>query len=153
MTLDEVATMGNEVLVTGAAGFIGGRVARACVAAGWQVTTLDRRGPAPDVTGQTESLRADLADAHVLRAVRAGRFAAVLHLAGISSTFEEDWAALERTNVSGPMRLAAACAASGTRFIYASSHSIAGSFGIGLIAALYATQTRTPGPGRRPALR
>ncbi len=118
--------MGKEMLVTGAAGFIGGHVARACVAAGWQVTTLDRRGPGPDITRQTEFLRTDLADAHVLRAVRNGRFAAVLHLAGISNTLEEDWAALKRTNVSGPMRLAAACAVSGTRFIYASSHSVYG---------------------------
>jgi ADP-L-glycero-D-manno-heptose 6-epimerase len=118
--------MSKEVLVTGATGFIGRHVALACVAAGWQVTALDRRGPGPDVTGQTEFLRTDLADAQVIRAVRHGRFAAVLHLAGISSTLEQDWAALERTNVIGSMGLAAACAASGTRFIYASSHSVYG---------------------------
>jgi ADP-L-glycero-D-manno-heptose 6-epimerase len=118
--------MGDEVLVTGAAGFIGRHVAAACAAAGWQVTTLDQREAGPEVTGQADFWRTDLADARVLRAIRRGRFAAVLHLAGISSTVEDDWAVLERTNVTGPIRLAAACAASGARFIYASSHSVYG---------------------------
>jgi ADP-L-glycero-D-manno-heptose 6-epimerase len=118
--------MGDEVLVTGAAGFIGGHVARACAAAGWQVTTLDQREAGPEVSGQTDFLLTDLADARVLRAIRTGRFTAVLHLAGISSTLEDDRAALERTNVTGPIRLAAACTASGARFIYASSHSVYG---------------------------
>jgi ADP-L-glycero-D-manno-heptose 6-epimerase len=118
--------MGNEVLVTGAAGFIGGHVARACVAAGWRVTTLDNRLPAPDVIEQTRFLRADLGDAGVLQAVRDGQFATVQHLAGISDTLAGDWAALERANVIGPMQLAAACAVSGTRLVYASSHSVYG---------------------------
>src|SRR5713101_1756968 len=54
--------MGNEVLVTGAAGFIGRPVANACVAAGWRVTTLDNRLPAADVLDRTEFLLADLSD-------------------------------------------------------------------------------------------
>lgn len=118
--------MAKEVLVTGAAGFIGRHVALRCVAAGWQVSTLDNRLPNQDVLGQTEFRRADLCDRTMLRAVQDGRFVAVLHHAGLSSTTSNDWSLLERANVTGPMRIAAACAVAGTVFVYASSHSVYG---------------------------
>jgi ADP-L-glycero-D-manno-heptose 6-epimerase len=115
-----------EVLVTGAAGFIGRHAALAFAAAGWRVTTLDVRDAAEDVKSQTRFIRADLCDPAVPEMVRGGKFKAVVHQAGISSTLEEDWSALDRVNVIGALRLASACAEAGARFIYASSHSVYG---------------------------
>lgn len=118
--------MGNEVLVTGAAGFVGRHIATACAMAGWRVSTLDIR-PAPDeVLERTGFRRCDHADPEVLGAIRDGRYVAVFHQAGISSTLANDWSMLERTNVAAPLVLAAACADAGTRFLYASSHSVYG---------------------------
>ncbi|ONK10486.1 NAD-dependent epimerase/dehydratase family protein [Streptomyces sp. MP131-18] len=118
--------MTGEVLVTGAAGFIGSHLARACRRSGFTVTALD---PAPD--GERRSavggvVRATAGDAGLLADVQAGRYRAVLHQGGISSTLETDRDLLRAVNVDEPLALAEACAVSGTRFAYASSHSVYG---------------------------
>jgi nucleoside-diphosphate-sugar epimerase len=62
----------KRLLVTGANGFIGSRVVRAALAAGWRVAGLARRGRAGprlrDVAGRVTWLRGDLASPRTLRA-------------------------------------------------------------------------------------
>jgi ADP-L-glycero-D-manno-heptose 6-epimerase len=118
--------MTGAVLVTGSAGFIGSHLAAACCAAGWPVTAVDRRSAGPGTGTRTEEIRADAADPSILARVRRGEFAAVLHQAAVSDTLEERWDVLEEANVAVPLALARACAASGSRFIYASSGSVYG---------------------------
>ncbi|MFD7339176.1 NAD-dependent epimerase/dehydratase family protein [Streptomyces violascens] len=116
----------QSVLVTGAAGFIGRHVARACVNAGYRVTTVDLTTPPPDLCRDTTVHTGSFDEPAVLRAVDAGRFISVVHLGAISSTVEENWQALEQTNIAGPAALAERCERSGTRFVYASSSSVYG---------------------------
>src|SRR4051794_17897899 len=98
--------MCGEVLVTGAAGFIGRHVAAACASVGWQVTGLDNREPPAQVRERMSFRVADVSDAITVREVREGRFAAVLHHAGVSSTLVEDWELLRRINVDASLELA-----------------------------------------------
>jgi ADP-L-glycero-D-manno-heptose 6-epimerase len=116
----------RRVLVTGAAGFVGRHVARACLAAGQQVTAVDRRPPPADLRRDSDVRVCSFDDPTILDLVETGTFAAVLHLAAISSTVERDWEALRRTNILGPTALAQRCASSGSRFVYASSSSVYG---------------------------
>jgi nucleoside-diphosphate-sugar epimerase len=115
----------REILVTGAAGFVGSHVAAACRRAGWAVTGLDTRPPAP--AGGCEGWITGTAGAPaVLREIRSGRYDAVVHQAAITSTLETDQCLLCDVNVGQPLALADACSAVGTLFIYASSHSVYG---------------------------
>ncbi|GAA1938468.1 NAD-dependent epimerase/dehydratase family protein [Kitasatospora viridis] len=115
-----------EVLVTGAAGFVGGHTVRACREAGWAVTALDVR-EVPAATAPASDCVLGRADhAPVLADLRAGRYAAVVHQGAISSTLESDRAKLQDANVRQPLALAEACADSGALFVYASSHSVYG---------------------------
>ncbi|MEF3113531.1 NAD-dependent epimerase/dehydratase family protein [Streptomyces chrestomyceticus] len=117
----------REIIVTGAAGFVGSHISTALAHAGHPVTGVDVRVPArPPVPGVC-SVEADFTDPEVLDRVRTGSCAAVVHQAAISDTMEQDWAALRRVNVAGTLDLARACADAGTPFIYASSHSVYGS--------------------------
>lgn len=58
----------RQVLVLGASGFIGGQVARACLARGWQVRALRRRAGATGdlAAAPVEWMEGDLADPHAL---------------------------------------------------------------------------------------
>jgi len=115
--------MSAEILVTGAAGFIGAHLVTACERAGFAVTALD---PRPVQVSATHIVAGPAGSAPVLADVRAGRYRAVLHQGGISSTLESDVALLRAVNVDEPLALAEDCAASGTSFAYASSHSVYG---------------------------
>ncbi|WNF00051.1 NAD-dependent epimerase/dehydratase family protein [Streptomyces luomodiensis] len=118
--------MTGEVLVTGAAGFIGGHLAAACRRAGFTVTALDPAPSGEESTAADGVVPATAGDAGLLADVRAGRYRAVLHQGGISSTLETDRDLLRAVNVDEPLALAEACAAAGTPFAYASSHSVYG---------------------------
>jgi len=77
----------RSVLITGAAGFVAGKVARALAAEGWRVTGLDRVAPpAPAAPGTpfAEFWQCDLLDEGALAELSTrGEFAAVVHLAGV----------------------------------------------------------------------
>jgi ADP-L-glycero-D-manno-heptose 6-epimerase len=115
--------MSIEILVTGAAGFIGAHLASACTWAGFTVTALD---PRPILASFANVVQGPAGSAAVVADVRAGRYRAVLHQGGISSTLESDVDLLRAVNVDEPLALAEACAATGTYFAYASSHSVYG---------------------------
>lgn len=118
----------GHVLLTGAAGFIGGHLALALASQRWSVTALDPRPCRVQVAqAGAEVLQAEAADQAVLAAVRAGRYAAVVHQGAVSDTLCEDLQLLRDVNVEQPLALAEACRASGTRFIYASSSAVYGS--------------------------
>lgn len=117
---------GREVLVTGAAGFVGRHVVTACRRAGLEVTAVDLR-PAPQRLARSARwLRGDFAGEALLAEVAGGRFAAVLHQAGISDTGVPEGVVLAETNTLGPLRIAQACQDGAARFVYASSHSVYG---------------------------
>lgn len=116
----------KRALVTGAAGFIGGRLALALAADGWEVTALDLRDMADPVRRASRTFRADFRAPAVLEDVREGRFDAVVHQAAISNTLEMDSERLHDVNVIGALQLAAACQESSTTFVYASSFSVYG---------------------------
>jgi nucleoside-diphosphate-sugar epimerase len=120
----------GEVVVLGAAGFIGRHTLRALLAGGSPVTAAVRRAPAlpEDLAAAARSgalrlVRADLGAADELRAAVRGA-KVVLHLAtGAGGTWEE----IERAMVGGTRALAEAARAEGVaRLVYVSS-----------IAALY----------------
>lgn len=117
---------GGEMLVTGAAGFIGRHTVAAFHRAGYRVTALDLR-PAPGHLARAARWRRDdFAAPGPLAAVSAGQYETVVHQAGISDTRVPASPELEETNILGPLRLAAACRTGGARLIYASSHSVYG---------------------------
>lgn len=115
--------MSAEILVTGAAGFIGAHLAVACERAGFAVTAVD---PRPVRVPVTDIIDGPAGSARVVADVRSGRYRAVLHQGGISSTLEPDVDLLHAVNVGESLALAEACAAAGTPFAYASSHSVYG---------------------------
>jgi ADP-L-glycero-D-manno-heptose 6-epimerase len=114
------------ILVTGAAGFIGSRLAVRLAEVGWRVTGVDRVAADTEVRGASEFVQSDMCSAELLDRVRRGAFAAVLHHGAISDTLEDDWSALERVNLEKALELAAACHIGGARFVYASSFSVYG---------------------------
>jgi GDP-4-dehydro-6-deoxy-D-mannose reductase len=118
-----------RVLITGAAGFAGGWLARQCVAAGEEVTGLSRDGniPADGATG----VAADLRDADALRtALRGRRPEVVYHLAALSSV-GASWEQPAQTineNVAASVNLLEALRreAPGARVVWASSCQVYG---------------------------
>lgn len=116
----------DRILVTGAAGFVGGHLAVE-LAHGHRVSALDPRRCAPRVTAAVdEVLLAEAGDDAVLAAVATGRYDAVVHQGAITDTLCEDAAALHEANVGQSLRLADACARSDTAFVYASSNAVYG---------------------------
>ncbi|MEE6282106.1 NAD-dependent epimerase/dehydratase family protein [Georgenia sp. MJ170] len=111
----------GRVLVTGASGLLGGRVAARLVAGGYDVRTFQRRPSG--VAGASDELGSLDDDAAVARAV-AGRDA-VVHLAAKVSVSGAA-ADYERINVDGTARLLAAARAAGvTSVVQVSSPSVA----------------------------
>jgi GDP-4-dehydro-6-deoxy-D-mannose reductase len=95
-----------RVLITGASGFAGGYLARACAQAGDEVIGVSRRGDMPEDTG--EGLAVDLRDAEAVRTLLSERRPDVVyHLAALASVGRswEDPAATVQDNVATAVSL------------------------------------------------
>jgi GDP-4-dehydro-6-deoxy-D-mannose reductase len=102
-----------RVLVTGADGFVGGRVVRRLAADGHTVTAGIRRGTAPPL-GDVAARPFDLRDDASVRDVASGGFDAVVHLAAVASGGDarRDPGAAWEVNAAGTARLCEALAGS-----------------------------------------
>jgi ADP-L-glycero-D-manno-heptose 6-epimerase len=77
---------GSEVLITGAAGFIGRHTVQAFREAGYQITAVDLRERPNHLAGVARWVRSDFAAADILAEIAAGRYMTVVHQGGISDT-------------------------------------------------------------------
>ncbi len=131
---------GESYLVTGAAGFIGARVAEMLLAEGHRVVGLDNLNEAYDRRVKEwrlallqrlpgfEFQRADIVDREALaRAWGEGTYAAVINLAaraGVRQSVEDPWAYVD-TNVTGCLNLLDLCRRRGVpKFVLASTSSV-----------------------------
>jgi len=105
------ASAAVRILVTGADGFVGGRLVRRLAALGHDVTAAVRRGTAPDL-GPVVQRPFDLADDGSIRHVTGGSFDAVAHLAALASSADarRDPGLAWEINAAGTARLCEALA-------------------------------------------
>lgn len=117
------------LLVTGASGFLGSRVAELAHQRGWAVRTLERT-PRPHTVGR-EVVVGDIADPAVLRRACQGVHA-VVHAAGRAHQFgrgARDSAAFRAVNETGTANVVEAAVACGVRHVVlASSVSVYGNY-------------------------
>ena len=110
-----------KVLITGATGYLGGRVARALAAAGHDVRVLCRPGREAAVPAGCAPVRGDLADAAALAGALAG-CDALVHMAAMVKRWARDRSEFDRVNVEGTERLLdLALEARTPRLVYTSS--------------------------------
>jgi nucleoside-diphosphate-sugar epimerase len=117
--------MGELVLLTGGAGFLGRHLLRELLAAGAQVRALSRRAETDAVLSRlgAQPVRGNLDDAGSLRAAARG-VDAVFHAAADTNTWARNNAAQWRTNVEGTQALLAAAREGGAQaFVHTSSVS------------------------------
>ncbi|MGC4014834.1 MAG: NAD-dependent epimerase/dehydratase family protein [Luteolibacter sp.] len=130
----------GRVLVTGAAGFIGGHLVEALAAGGWQVTGVDifdtfydpsiKRATVAGFPESVTMVEADIRDAARMdRIVADGKFDQVIHLAalaGVRPSIEQPARYVE-TNINGTLNILEACRKAGVkRLLFASSSSVYG---------------------------
>jgi len=121
----------KSYLVTGAAGFIGSRLAAHLIDEGHKVVTIDNlsTGKADNIPEKVEFLKGDCFDPKLLRQLESARFDAIFHIAGQSSgeiSFENPVYDLQ-TNGQSTLQLLQLCRKIGcSKFIYASSMSVYG---------------------------
>src|SRR5215210_7320731 len=96
----------GSALVTGATGFIGGRLVSALVDQGWTVRACGRRPRPDDLPAAADYRAVDLADVEDLGDLYDG-VTHLFHLAGASSS-KSDEEEMERSNVVGTRNLLAA---------------------------------------------
>ena len=106
-----------KLAITGATGFVGGRLARLAVAQGHQLRALTRR-PQPDERG-IDWIEGSLDMREPLRRLVEG-VDAIIHVAGVVKAF--DRATFDAGNVAGTLHLLATATAGGVRrFVHVSS--------------------------------
>jgi nucleoside-diphosphate-sugar epimerase len=110
-------------LVTGASGFVGGRLARRLLAAGRRVRAI-ARSPLPELAALgAETLRADIADPAAMETACRGA-GTVFHAAARVGVWGPR-ADFERTNIGGAQAILAACRTHGVaRLVFTSSPSV-----------------------------
>jgi uncharacterized protein YbjT (DUF2867 family) len=107
-----------RVLVTGATGFVGPKVANAIVDAGHEVRVLERRTGAAQRAGvRAEAVRGDMTDAASLRLAAEGQDV-VVHLVAIRQGAAQQF---QRVMIEGTRNLLAACDAGVKRFVLMSA--------------------------------
>lgn len=131
----------GRILVTGAAGFIGGHLVETLAAAGCQVTGVDvfdsfydpaiKRATVAGFPESVTMIEEDIRDAVTMdRIVAQGKFDQVVHLAalaGVRPSIEQPAAYVE-TNIQGTLNILEACRKAGVpRLLFASSSSVYGS--------------------------
>lgn len=119
---------GKQVLVTGATGLIGGRVASRLLAMGAAVRVLARKPEKASKLASTgaEVAPGDMADAASLRAA-VRDCSAVFHFAGVLGDEFKPWSYFQQVNVDGTRALAeAALENSVERFVHASTVAVYG---------------------------
>jgi ADP-L-glycero-D-manno-heptose 6-epimerase len=132
----EPSPIGDLILVTGGAGFIGSHIVHDLAAAGMRVVVVDLLG--------SEGKWRNLAAAQLHDLIRpdalfdwlsrnGSRVAALVHMAAISTTSEPDVDRYVANNIRLTLDLWEWCAASGTRFIYASSAATYGDGSAGFV--------------------
>ncbi len=110
-----------RVLITGATGYLGARVAAALAAAGHEVRGLCRRGSEIRLPPGCLAVHGDLLEAATLPPALAG-CDAVVHMAAMVQKWAPDRGAFDRLNVGGTRSLLEAAAACGVgRVLYTSS--------------------------------
>jgi len=118
-------------LVTGAAGFIGSRLASELIRAGHRVVTVDNlsTGHITNIPEGVQFIKGNCQDQRVVDQLFSYQFEAVYHIAGQSSgeiSFDDPVYDLQ-TNTQSTLQLLKFCRQSGCRkFIYASSMSVYG---------------------------
>lgn len=110
-----------KVLVTGATGFLGGRVARALLDRGHSVRVLVR-DPArrPITLAAVESRAGDVTDAESFRSAAVG-CEAIVHAAAWVKNWSKDRAMFDRVNVGGFRHALDAARSAGAKLVYTSS--------------------------------
>jgi nucleoside-diphosphate-sugar epimerase len=116
----------SRVIVTGGPGFIGRRVVRRFLDAGWDVTSFSLPGEAalPDWGGQVRMIHGDLADLMAVKRACEG-CNLLIHLAapvGVAGRYQWQWDVI----VDGTRNVCEAIAANGGRSVVASSIAIYG---------------------------
>jgi UDP-glucose 4-epimerase len=118
-----------RVLLTGASGFLGRRVAEMVVAGGHDLVSLGRSSPDPPEREAGRFITADLTDAgEVSRAaVEEGEVDSIMHLAAmVPKTSAQDAAAAFAANVMGTVHLFSAFGRAGQANVFASTAEIYG---------------------------
>ncbi len=131
----------RRIVVTGATGFVGGRIARRLRERGDEVVALVRT-PSDDLDAHGVDQRT--VDLHDLEAVQAIAADAIVHAAATSGP---DLAAAERVNVDGTRAIAGAAMLGGQRLVHISTTSVYDLVAAGDIAV----DERTPLVGRDAA--
>jgi UDP-glucose 4-epimerase len=113
-----------KVLVTGAAGFLGGHVARRLLEDGFEVTSFDL---GPNGVPEVRSVIGDLLDAEGLQAAAKGQ-ELICHLGAIGDVYlaAQNPALAAAVNVTGSANVAAAARGAGARVVYASTWEVYG---------------------------
>jgi UDP-glucose 4-epimerase len=113
-----------KVLVTGAAGFLGGHVARRLAEDGFEVTSFDL---GPSGNAEIRSVVGDLLDAEGLQAAMTGQ-EVICHLGAIGDVYlaAQNPALAAAVNVTGSANVAAAARGAGARVVYASTWEVYG---------------------------